>query len=184
MGTKETQKGCGYCSFELICESRGNHPRCNETHQFQHYSDRPENETKLLKLLGIAYENDFDIKIQNVLPKISDNDINKGFIVVNTDDKSNYVSYSLSNKKFKHFISLNDLITDFEDGKTSFIGALYDKMFEKYYNEDDGVWINFYNNHKIEYFTIKKSLVFYWTLQPTSKRLEWLFKTFEHLLKD
>ena len=68
----------------------------------------------------------------------------------------------------KEQISLNDLVLDFEKDEMSFIEALYGKK----------------DILRNDVATATESQMFRcnWVLKPTSKRLDFLFETFKHLL--
>lgn len=113
------------------------------------------NEEKLTKLLQIAVDNGWEDKFswyQDHTVKI-DND---GITVNNGCVLDDYVSYSL-----------NDLILNWEKDKTSFTDALAKASKD-------------FDTTSCAKFSM--SVMQSWILQRTSQRLDWLFKTFEHLL--
>ena len=74
-----------------------------------------------------------------------------------------------------HWFSLNDLVTNFEEGKVSFIDALCKTDINEYI---DTFNLYFFNSET----PLAEAIRLGWNIEPTSKRLEWLLKTFNHLL--
>lgn len=129
------------------------------------------NEEKLLKLLEVAVNNNWKpnhIYLQfildrdefNIKPNLDIRPVNTGGL--NTS------------------ISVNDLVTNWEEGEVSFIEALcktiqhcpaYDII-----GNDEFEPRNIRNLKETDSYTIQ------WILLPTSKRLDFLFTTFNHLL--
>lgn len=114
------------------------------------------NEEKLLKLLQIAVENGWE----------------NYYTEPNTDTiiiRNEMVSVKGCDK-----FSLNDLVTNFEEGEVSFIEALC--------REDNA--LSTYRRQDLQWKVVRKL----WDTfedgepRPTSERLNWLFETFEHLL--
>ena len=140
-------------------------------------------EQKLQKLLQIAVENGWYSDIYN--------EIKNG----------KYKLYSNQAHWFSSIeglISINDLVTNFEEGQISFIEALYNaskfdsdkEFFESNLGREITEAID---ESCLTNFTEQHILVHRWNFyfdneykiecrRPTSQRLDWLLRTFEHLL--
>ena len=128
------------------------------------------NEEKLLKLLQIAVENGWEDN--NDLTDIIKN--NNGEIY-----PANYIFYQNNDD---HLYSLNDLVTNFENDKISFIGALCDNKTIK--TNTNNLIVDETGTLQV-YVPVKNHaqlVQLQWVMQPTSERLEWLLETFKHLL--
>jgi hypothetical protein len=77
------------------------------------------------------------------------------------------------------YYSLDSLIGNFEKDKVRFIEALYNHCstlsnFEK--------WRYSFHQYNDDEIGQTDSIIIHWFRLPSSERLEWLFKIFEHLL--
>ena len=124
-------------------------------------------EAKLLKLLQIAVDNGWEREHYSSFK----------FDEVNCT-LSNYHNYHFEDAvELGYSVSLNDLVTDFYESEVSFIEALCKHTqldIRNFHFTNEIIKENKYAIHSI----VKME----WVLQPTSKRLEWLFETFNHLL--
>lgn len=115
------------------------------------------NEWKLRKLVEIAKENGWDhhdyLGIYNAL--------GCGYLY----------GLTISLGSYEREYSVNDLVLDFEENEISFIQILYKELSKRNisYSNKPGCYVD-------ESFRLD------WVLLPTSKRLEFLFETFSHLL--
>ena len=113
------------------------------------------NEINLLKLLKIAVENGCKIENECMLNFYK---LNSNLLCFYRDANSN-----------TEYFSLNDLISNWEKNEISFIDALSKASKD---------------------FDITSCAKFpmsvrqQWIFKPTSQRLDWLFETFSHLLKE
>lgn len=132
------------------------------------------NEEKLKQLLTVAYNNGWEFfhKLHNLvivdtikITNLYNNFYYQGIDVIIEHPDCNY----------KSEISLNDLVTNFEPNEIGFVEALCNKNINKEMNISD---LYFYSSE----LSLVEAVRLEWNLQPTSQRLEWLFKTFEHLL--
>ena len=117
------------------------------------------NEEKLKQLLQIAVENGWKTNntfYDNIIKYNLSVFIDSGCLTIETEDSSQK--------------SLNDLVTNFEEGEISFIEALWQVS-----DIDKGIFTHF---NSVE------SVRFNWVNLPTSQRLDWLFDTFKHLLDE
>ena len=120
------------------------------------------NEEKLLKLLQIAVENGWKDE--------------KDFIS-NLDSVDNNFIYVDDVDFVGTLHSVNDLVTNFEEGEVSFIEALCKSCNMKGYKPIFSSEINNTSYSFVAHF-IRQDWIYY----PTSQRLDWLFETFKHLL--
>lgn len=139
------------------------------------------NEEKLLKLLQIAKDNGWDV---DKLPHLA-----KCAIMFNPTLESNFI---VSKCFTGTYFSLNDLVTNFKEGEVSFIKALCNysvKNFGGFLEQQEIVWFKNLElweqvviswSTKKEFSRFEKDFVY--SIRPTSQRLDWLFKTFNHLL--
>lgn len=129
------------------------------------------NEEKLKKLLEVAIESGWkdEKELTNSFESIVDN------IYLYVDDVDFVGTLH----------SLNDLVTDFEEGEVSFIEALCKA-------DEDAVsqWNDFVFGEDSPYVNSWINIVLFWGFdainkkpRPTSQRLDWLFETFKHLLE-
>ena len=122
------------------------------------------NEEKLKILLEVSVENEF----KGILGYDWILDINNLAIsVLVTEIKS--IDYSL-----------NDLVLNYEEGEISFIDSLVTTVRLKLDNYSYWKWVE--NNNLLPSSLIEEAIKTKWILLPTSKRLEFLFETFEELL--
>lgn len=128
-------------------------------------------EEKFKKLLDIAVNNGFDIE---GLPHLLKCCLEYSFKLT---EFNQIESLPLSCSS-----SLNDLIIDFEDDKISFIDALCDNKTIK--TNPNNLIVD--NTGTLQIYVPAKNhaqlVQFQWIMEPTSKRLDWLFETFKHLL--
>lgn len=140
------------------------------------------NEEKLKKLLEIAVENGWEDEFDFQYTLSFDSSI----------IKNKYIFEDCGGKGELH--SLNDLVTNWEEGEVSFIEALcrhshkhFKGVLEK---TEDLVWLEGMDiweqlisswNTKKEYYGYR-NVDYRYSIRPTSQRLEWLFETFKHLL--
>ena len=121
------------------------------------------NEEKLLILLQVAVENGWE----------DENDIEYMLTFEHTIIKNQFIFED--GDYGGHLYSINDLVTNFEEGEVSFIEALC--------NANDMVDDWHCGNETYHcYFDLFVNLIRDYSSTPTSKRLEWLFETFNHLL--
>ena len=71
-------------------------------------------------------------------------------------------------------ISLDSLVTQWEKGEVSFIEALCDRNI----NEGMDIFTLYFFNSEL---SLVEAVRLEWNLKPTSERLDWLFKSFEHI---
>ena len=109
-------------------------------------------EQKLVKLLQIAIENGWTYN-PNFLNASSEYKLSTEECVIYDCYCDPWLMYSI-----------NDIVLNYEEGEISFFKALGKSNLTKY-------WLD-YTEH----------LRFEWTKLPTSKRLEWLFEIYKHLI--
>lgn len=120
-------------------------------------------EEKLKTLLQVAIVNGYRDKKEIVTIEFID---------------GNYIQYINSMYERRKY-SINDLVTNWEEGEVSFIEALCNSKFAVVMTFED-----YYENHKeFPNLNCSDSIRFSWTLQPTYSRLAFLFDTFDELLK-
>lgn len=132
------------------------------------------NEEKLKRLLGVAVENGWESPLKTPFERCKVTPMNKTELAykINPDIES-YEMWC--------FIHLNDIVSNWEEGVISFIEALCKASYhnvQSYYfkykefrcREDEYIYFSNYDDLRKEW------------LKPTSKRLNWLFGTFKHLL--
>lgn len=112
------------------------------------------NKEKLSKLLAVAVENGWRIYDEEMLH------LHKILELL--------CFYRDFNADLEYF-SLNDLVLNWEEDATSFMDALYNATQKK-------------TEISLEAWEAVNSFGINWILMPTSKRLDYLFETFKHLL--
>lgn len=144
------------------------------------------NEEKLKKLLRVASENGWtaDYISYNIINNIYDNfSVRTDFIIGRTFLPDNPTPV-------KDFLSLNDLVCNWEEGEVSFIEALC-KASKSLSNSHYNNWINnLYVNINFRFLHQQVEFLWEWEVdidgkidkKPSSQKLDWLFETFKHLL--
>ena len=79
--------------------------------------------------------------------------------------------------------SLNDLVTNWEEGEVSFIEALCETAWDTNLFEEFGVSRPKFSDEENSCIKLLTSKIREGWLIPTSQRLDYLFKTFNHLLE-
>ena len=140
------------------------------------------NEQKLSKLIQIAVENGWKAPLH----------IREWLIVGNESygcgslkactvilKKGEFAEFSIRCGHWE--MSIDYLILNFEEGAICFLSALRKALNDKNisFNSIDTFGRTTF---LIEDFTFDELVAMNWVLLPTSKRLEWLFETFKHLL--
>lgn len=139
-------------------------------------------EQKIAKLFQVAVENGWKAE-GDLIPATA-----FGYYVLATDN----VRLLYVNRDINNDISLNDIVTNWEGGEVSFIEALC-KPTEYVYNVNGKTYVEnklkfdheiayLYNGNDQDFLPLAVSIRLHWLLQPLSKRLEWLFETFSHLI--
>ena len=119
-----------------------------------------------LKLLQVAIDNGFDITNLPTHFELWINDSNSAHLKVNGNKNIQIVDNTILVLGSITY-AIDKLVLDWEEGEISFIDAL--AIASK----------NFEITSCAKYpMSVRQQ----WTLQPTSKRLNWLFETFKHLL--
>jgi hypothetical protein len=131
------------------------------------------NEEKLKRLLQVAVENGWSSKrFEYFIQTVIDCD----FYSFTLNEEEFNIVWSRFSKDF--ITNLDALIIHFEKGEVSFIEAL-----SKAANLTS---IDLKNRRGVIYSEFDAEICSYvregWNLEPTSKRLDWLFQTFNHLL--
>jgi hypothetical protein len=132
------------------------------------------NEEKLKRLLEVAVENRWKALSWDCYAVYYDEDLDKVII-----DETLF--YSVSSKslllhcKGNKFSSINDLVTNFEEGELSFIEALCKLPFQVVSEE-------YKSKGAKDIYVPKDRFINEWHSTPTSERLNVLFNSFNHLL--
>lgn len=135
------------------------------------------NEEKLKRLLEVAIENGWE-DTENISIVFNSSHFIRS-CEINT--RSCLVVYEFAGHTgFSgiHQVSINDLVTNFEKSKTSFIEALCEANLQAFANYS----FPLFPVPKLNSKDVTTNLMMYWISRPTSQRLEWLFDTFAHLL--
>jgi hypothetical protein len=138
------------------------------------------NEQKLLELLRISVENGYIIEGLKYPSSMMERFWNTATIYIGVNGISiegNLTDISYSKKHFTICHSLNDLVTNFEEGEVSFIEALCNASK----HIDNFKVDNICREHNI---TRDFAVRYQWVFTPTSYRLDFLFDTFSHLLNN
>lgn len=139
------------------------------------------NEEKLKKLLEIAVENGWEDEFDFQYTLSFDSSI----------IKNKYIFEDCGGKGELH--SLNDLVTNWEEGKISFIEALLKNteysvktfrgnVIENSLDFEDEV--TYPCGTDVDFYPLHHSIRMSWLLKPTSERLDWLLKIFKHIYND
>lgn len=129
----------------------------------------------LKKLIELAIENGWEYLEKDLLPYMT-----------NFHKITDLHCFYYDDHRLVDYFSINDLVLDFKEDKTSFLEALCKNgnyqlsEMESIKGEWDDDWQ--------EYIEIKmlndiETLRIEYILLPTNKRLDWLFKTFSQLIK-
>jgi len=139
------------------------------------------NEDKLKKLLEIAFENSWKSST-NVVYLLFLWLQNNQFIKMEIDVE-NCIIVNTDSTDFQ-YVSLNDLVANFEVGEVSFIGALCrDTSIHTYFlNSPENQKLLYLNLLKLN-LDIAEIVRIFWNITPTSERLYILFTAFSHLLQ-
>lgn len=142
-------------------------------------------EEKLFKLLQVAVKNGFEFDVLKypklmLFAKLLNGTCKLEHTVIKNTDVWYWYSPSLSQFMFEG--CLDYLVNLWEENEISFIESLCKTIIHCPYYDIIG-------NDEFEPRNIQKlqeadSYRIEWTLKPTSQRLNWLFETFNHLLKD
>ncbi len=134
------------------------------------------NEEKLKKLLEVAKTNDWN--------KIT-------YEIQSIQIKDYFVQFGTWSGDY-YWFSLNDLVTNFEEGEVSFIEALCKTIYSQTFLPYDyiGLHKNPIEEQYDRVFRMKDSFLdfsqqvrLHWIMLPTSQRLPFLFDTFNHLIQ-